>query len=169
MIYADDIVLLAETKEELLRMLRMVEDQCNRHELVVNREKTKRMKIGCQGEAIEIQLSDGEMEQTIESIVISIVIYGAECWVLKKREEKKLLAFEMKRMKRIYGVTWEDRIMNEKVREMADVQETILIRVKDIQRRRFGHVQRMEQDRWPKIVRHGRVAGNRPRGLPRDS
>ncbi|XP_068211767.1 uncharacterized protein [Palaemon carinicauda] len=41
--------------------------------------------------------------------------------------------------------------------------------VEDIQRRWFGHVQRMEQDRWPKIVVHGQVAGNRSRGRPRDT
>ena len=64
---------------------------------------------------------------------------------------------------------WEDRITNERVREMAGVEDTILTRVEDIQRRWFGHVQRMEYDRWPKRVLNGRVAGNRPRGRPRDS
>ncbi|XP_068220391.1 uncharacterized protein [Palaemon carinicauda] len=69
----------------------------------------------------------------------------------------------------ICGVRWEDRITNESVREMDGDEDTILIRVEDIQRRWFAHVQRMEQDRWPKIVLLGRVAGNRPRVRPRDS
>ena len=103
------------------------------------------------------------------AIVIPTVLYGAECWVLKKREERKLAAFEMKCLRRICGVRWEDRLTNSRVREMADVEDTILTRVEDIQRRWFGHVQRMEFDRWPKRVLHGQVAGNRPRGRPRDS
>ena len=218
--YADDIVLVAETREELQRMVELVEEQCSRYELVINRDKTKCMKIGREREALNIQLAggeveqvnefkylgvyfteDGKMERTVQdrismgqkafgrlgrvwkdrnisrklkirllrAIVIPTVLYGAECWVLKKREEKKLAAFEMKCLRRICGVRWEDRITNERVREMAGVEDTILIRVEDIQRRWFGHVQRMDLNRWPKKVLNGQVAGNRPRGRPRDS
>ncbi|XP_068213394.1 uncharacterized protein [Palaemon carinicauda] len=105
----------------------------------------------------------------LRAIVIPTVIYGAECWILKKREEKQLLAFKMKSLRRICGVRWEDRITNERVRQMTGIEDTILIRVEDNQRRWFGYIQRMEQDRWPKIVLQGRVAGNRPRGRPSDS
>ncbi len=89
--------------------------------------------------------------------------------MLSKAEEKKLLAFEMKCLRRICGITWEDRVRNEEVRRRTGQSVTILDRQKDMQPRWFGHVVRMSGERWPNIVMHGRVDGTRPRGRPRDT
>ena len=103
----------------------------------------------------------------LRAIVIPSALYGAECWVLRKGDERRLLAFEMKCVRRICGVRWEDRVTNERVREMAGLEDTIMERVRDGQRRWFGHVTRMNQDRWPNLTLNGRVRGSRPRGRPR--
>ena len=218
--YADDIVILAETKEDLQRMLGRLEDQCQRYGLVINREKTKSMKIGRHEEDLNIRLSGGEVEQVkdfkylgvyftskggtekavkeriamgqrafgrlkkiwqdrnittklkiklLRSIVIPTVLYGAECWVLRKEDETKLLALENKCLRKICRVRWQDRVTNERVREIAGLSDTILDRVRDAQRRWFGHVQRMDPNRWPHVALNGRVHGSRPRGRPRDT
>ena len=105
----------------------------------------------------------------LSSVVIPTALYGAECWVLKKEEERKLLAFEMKCLRRICGIRWEDRVRNEEVKTRTGQNITILDRVQDMQRRWFGHVVRMNEGRWPKAALHGRVRGTRPRGRPRDT
>ena len=47
LLYADDIVIFAESKDELQRRLDALLEYCNRWKLVVNTRKTKIMK-GCQ-------------------------------------------------------------------------------------------------------------------------
>ena len=64
--YADDIVLVAESKEELQRVVRLLEEQCIKYGLVINKDKTKSMKIGRQREVLDIQLTEGEVEQVSE-------------------------------------------------------------------------------------------------------
>ena len=105
----------------------------------------------------------------MKSIVIPTALYGAECWVLKKEEENKLSALENKCLRKICRIRWEDRIANERVREIAELNNIILYRVRDAQRRWFGHVQRMDPRRWPYVTLNGRVHGSRPRGRPRDT
>ncbi|XP_068250228.1 uncharacterized protein [Palaemon carinicauda] len=137
--YADDLVLLAGTKEELQRVLRMMEEQRTdgkmerafQDQISSGQKAFGRLRRIWKDKNISIKLKI----RLLRAIVIPSVIYGVECWVLKKREEKKLLAFEMKCLRRICGVRWEDRITNERVREIAGAQDTILIRVEDIQRR----------------------------------
>ena len=101
-----------------------------------------------------------------EGWIIPSAIYGSEGWILKKREREKLNVFEMYCMQRIVGVHWQDRITNEEVRHRAGIERTIVQRVEDNERCWFGHVCRMEGDRWPKKVFVGGVHGVRPRGRP---
>ena len=218
--YADDIVLLAESKEELQNMTTKIEEQCIRYKMKINSLKTKSMKIGRQNEVLNIQTSEGPIEQVeefkylgvtftsqgettkaiqeritlgqrafgrlkrvwndrhisqelkirlLKAIVIPTTLYGAETWIIRKREEQKLTAFENRCLRRICGITWQDRISNEEIREATNTKQTIIDRIHDIQRRWYGHVQRMERNRWPKMLLNGWVAGNRPRGRPRTS
>ena len=218
--YADDIVFLSESREDLQWMMDRLEEQCARYQMVINVDKTKSMKIGRQEEQLHISLRGGVIEQVDEfkylgvyfsskggtersireriamghrafgrlknvwkdrnisttlkirllrAIVVPAALYGAECWVLRKGDERRLLAFEMKCVRRICRVRWEDRLTNERVREMAGLEDTIVDIVRDGQRRWFGHVTRMNQDRWPNVTLNGRVHGSRPRGRPRFS
>ncbi len=178
-------MVVAETTEDLQRMVQKVEEQCKRYKLDINKDKTKSLKIGRERGALNIRLSTGVIEQIDEfkylgvnisdgttrktireriamgqrafgrlskiwrsnttstglklrllmAVVIPTTTYGAECWVLKKEDEKKLLAFEMKCLRRIYGVRWEDRVRNEEVRARTGQVVTILDRVQDMQRR----------------------------------
>ena len=64
--YADDIVLLAESKEELQNMLTKIEEQCIRYKMEINSLKTKSMKIGRQNEVLNIQTSEGPIEQVVD-------------------------------------------------------------------------------------------------------
>ncbi len=56
-------MLVAETTEDLQRMVQKVEDQCMRYKLELNKDKTKSLKIGRAREDLNIRLSTGVIEQ----------------------------------------------------------------------------------------------------------
>ena len=99
-------------------------------------------------------------------LVLSILLYGAETWTLKKIDENRLNTFEMTCLRKIMGVTRLDKIRNDAIRKSLNIEETINDRVATKRPRYFGHVNRMHQDRNPQIVIHGNIHGNRPRGRP---
>ena len=61
--YADDIVVIAETVEDLQRMVGRIEEQCRRYRLIINRNKTKSLKIGREITNMYICFNTGEVEQ----------------------------------------------------------------------------------------------------------
>ena len=216
--YADDIVIIAETIEDLISMIERIEVQCNRYKMKINTEKTKSMKIGRHTEVIDLRIGDNTIEQVdkfkylgvnftsqggtekivqerlslgyksfgrlikiwkdrnislklkiklLKSIVIPTALYGAETWIIRKKEEQKILAFKNRYLRRICNISWMDRIPNEIIKERTGMQHTMVDRIHNIQRRWFGHVQRMNNDRWPKMTLQGSTRGTRPHGHPR--
>ena len=60
-----------------------------------------------------------------------------------------------------------ERIRNEEIRQRTGNITTAVEKVKDIQRRWFGHVERMTDARLPKRAMYHREHGTRPVGRPR--
>ena len=110
--YADDIVLVAESKEELQRMVELVEEQCNRYELVINRDKTKSMKIGRQREVLNIQLLEGEVEQVREFKYLGV--YFTEDGKMERAVQDRISAGQ-KAFGRL-GRIWKDRNISRKLK-----------------------------------------------------
>ena len=54
-----------------------------------------------------------------KTVVRPAMVYGSECWALRKQEEQLLNTTEMKILRRSQGKTTKDRIKNETIREMA--------------------------------------------------
>jgi hypothetical protein len=75
--------------------------------------------------------------------------FGSEAWVLKKRDEQRLEAAEMKFVRRLLGITKLDRERNQSVREILGVQN-IVLEIKQYQREWLQHIERMNTDRIPK-------------------
>jgi hypothetical protein len=84
--------------------------------------------------------------------------FGSEVWVLKKRDEKRLEAAQMKFLRYLLG--------NESVREKLGVQN-IVLEIKQYQREWLQHVERMGTDRIPKQAPKYRPKGKRNIGRPR--
>ena len=102
-----------------------------------------------------------------KSLVLSILLYNSETWTLKEADKSRLRVFEMTVLRRICGVTLRDRWRNEDIRSSLGMEMDI---VKQVQRRRltyFGHVIRMDKERWPNVILHGNIHGSRPKGRPR--
>jgi hypothetical protein len=92
--------------------------------------------------------------------------FGSEAWVLKKRDEQRLEAAQVKFLRHLLGITKLDKERNQSVREKLGVQN-IVLEIKQYQREWLQHVGRMDTDRIPKQALKYRPKGKRSIGRPR--
>src|ERR1700733_12662109 len=96
-----------------------------------------------------------------------VMMYGCESWTIKKNDEDRIKAFEIKCIRKILRVSWTEKKTNEWVLETAGVERSLL---EDIKRRKmsyFGHLMRKHGDCLEKEIMQGTVPGTRTRGRPR--
>src|SRR5688572_9559886 len=99
-----------------------------------------------------------------ETLVIPVLLYGSECWCLRKEDERKLLAIEMNWLRRIKRRSKRDRIKNEVTRKELGQEETVIDRIRKKRLTWLGHVMRMDNNRLPSMALYGYVEGTRSRG-----
>ena len=75
--------------------------------------------------------------------------FGSEAWVLKKREEQRLEAAQMKFLRHLLGITKLDKEKNQCIREKKGA-ENIVKEIKQYQEKWLHHIQRMDTNRIPK-------------------
>ncbi|XP_044760773.1 uncharacterized protein LOC123318222 [Coccinella septempunctata] len=101
------------------------------------------------------------------SVFKSIVLYGSETWQLTKSLEKRLLALEMDFWRRSARVSRMDRMRNERVRELMKVEKTIIEDTQQKQLIWYGHVERMSDQRIPKLALKWVPRERKKRGRPK--
>ncbi|VFQ87431.1 unnamed protein product [Cuscuta campestris] len=77
------------------------------------------------------------------SVVRHVMLYGAECWAVKKTHVRRLHAAEMRMLRWMCGKTRLDRISNEVIRRqvgMVPVED----KLREARLRWFGHVRRQD-------------------------
>ena len=100
-----------------------------------------------------------------ETLVIPVLMYGAETWTLKKEDERRIHTAEMGWLRRIRGVTKRDKIRNTRIREELGQQKSIMDRIKESRLRWFGHASRMDSGRLPnRTMNCYYIEGRRSRG-----
>ena len=62
-------------------------------------------------------------------LVLSILLYGAETWTLKKEDENRLLVFEMMCLRKIMEVSRLDKIRNTKIRQSLGLKYNVIDKV----------------------------------------
>ena len=92
------------------------------------------------------------------TLILPILLYGSETWILLKPDLNKLEVFQMRCLRQILRVTLLDRLRNETIRERCDQQPTMEEQVQKRRLRWFGHVCRMSESRLP----HGLLWKQRP-------
>ena len=55
------------------------------------------------------------------TVIRPVLLYGAECWTVRKMEEKVLEKTEMRMLRRIKGVTLRDRVKSVDIRKELGV------------------------------------------------
>ena len=106
----------------------------------------------------------------MDSLVNSIFLYACETWTLTAELEKRILAFEMKNIRKLLGITYLDRVTNQEIIDQISSSLTspftdILTTVKRRKLKWYGHVTR--GDGLAKIILQGNVEGKRSRGRPK--
>ena len=105
--------------------------------------------------------------QVFESLVIPVLMYGSECWTLRKEDERRYLVAEMCWLRKILGISRLQHIRNDDIRMRTGMQVTTVDRIKARRLQWFGHVSRMDSDRIPYLALHTMVDGVRSKGRPR--
>ena len=105
--------------------------------------------------------------QVYRVVVVPSLLYGAETWVLYRKQIKLPEQFHWRCLRSILGIKWQDHVSNEEVLKrtsLPSIESTLL----QVQLRLAGHVTRMEDVRMPKAVFFsGLREGKRDRGAPR--
>ena len=104
--------------------------------------------------------------QLFQSIVISVLLYGAETWTLLNKHSAALCVFLMSCVRHICGIFLKDHISNAAI---LSVCQTCCMdsQLRSKRRSWYGHVCRMLDSRLPKVMLFGQVKGSNPPGRPR--
>jgi hypothetical protein len=92
--------------------------------------------------------------------------FGSESWVLKKKQEQRLVAAQMKFLRHLLGVTKLDKEENQKKKKKTGAQD-IAKKIKQYQQKWLQHVERMDTNRIPKQALQYKPKGRRNIGRPR--
>ena len=92
--------------------------------------------------------------------------FGSETWVLKKREEQRLEAAQMKFLRHLLGITKLDKEKNQCISQKKGVQN-IVKEIKQYQKKWLQRVQRMDTNRLPKQALQYKPKGRRNIRRPR--
>ena len=94
------------------------------------------------------------------------MVYGAEWWAVRKKEERKLHITEMRMLRWARGKTRLDHVRNVDIWKEAYMYPMAeFLREKRL--RWFGHVQRRDYDETTRIILQVVVDGKRNRGRPK--
>ena len=97
---------------------------------------------------------------------IAALKFGSESWVLKKREEQRLEAAQMKFLRHLLEITKLEKEKNQCIRQKTGAQN-ITKEIKQYQKKWLQHVQRMGTKRLPKQALQYKPKGRRNIGRPR--
>ena len=101
-----------------------------------------------------------------KACVLSVLLFGSEAWTVYARQEEKLNCFQLKHLRKILGVKWNDFITNADILQRADMP-SMLTFLRQHRLRWLGHVHRMPDGRIPKDLLYGELAeGKRAIGRP---
>ena len=88
--------------------------------------------------------------------VLSVLLYGGECWVLLRKQEKTLNTFHHRCIRSILGISnrqqWSECISMAEVRRRWGDEETAADKVKKRRLEWLGHIARMPDHRVPNFT-----------------
>ena len=92
--------------------------------------------------------------------------YGSESWTVRKRERKKIDAFELWTWRRILQVPWTQKRTNFSVLEDVKPKRSLEATILRLKLQNFGHVMRAKRS-LERDIMVGQIEGHRKQGKPR--
>ena len=99
----------------------------------------------------------------VKSMVFPVVVYGCECWTIKKTEHRRIDAFELWCWRRLLRVPWTARRPDQSILKEINPEyslEGLMLRLK---LQCFGHLMR-RTDSLEKTLMLGKIESGRRRG-----
>jgi hypothetical protein len=93
-------------------------------------------------------------------MTVPALLYGSECWTHTNKQKSRLEAAEMRFLRSVAGQGLIDHRRNEDIREELQIID-INSRMKDYQIKWLQHLERMEQNRIPKLLLNYKPKGRR--------
>ena len=101
-----------------------------------------------------------------KACIISTLLYGSESWTTYSTQQRKLQVFHLQCLRRILGITWQDKVRNNDVLSRAGIPSMFTL-LRQRRLRWLGHVHWMDDGLIPKDVLYGELAtGARRKGRP---
>jgi len=107
------------------------------------------------------------MSNAYRTLVQSVALYSAETWTLIQENRRKLRVLEMAVFRRICGVTKIDHKKNVEMMNILKADTDIVEVIRMHRLTYFGHISRMQPDKYPHILLHGHIDESRPKGRQR--
>ena len=92
--------------------------------------------------------------------ILPILLYACETWTVYSRHEKRLNHFHMTCLRKILKIKWQDRVPDTEVLQQTNMP-SIFTLLRKAQLRWAGHVVRMSEERLPKKIFFGELAGGK--------
>ena len=102
----------------------------------------------------------------VQAMVFPVVMYGCECWTVKKPEHWRINAFELWFWTRLLRVPWTARRSNQSILKEIGPGCSLEGMILKLKLQYFGHLMR-RVDSLEKILMLGGIGGRRRRGRPR--
>ena len=102
----------------------------------------------------------------VKAIVFSLVVYGCECWTVKKAELLRIAAFELWCWRRLLRVPWTARRSNQSILKEISPKYSLERLMMKVKLQYFGHLMR-RTDSFEKTLMMGMTEGRRRRGRQR--
>ena len=107
----------------------------------------------------------------MNALVYPVLLNSAAAWTIRKADQKKLEAFQMRCLRKTLNISWQDKVRNDEVWRRASAggnpPELITSRIHKIQLSWFGHIVRMKNSTLPNCILFETVTGKNGRGRPR--
>ena len=102
----------------------------------------------------------------VKAMVFPVVMYGCECWTVKKAEHQKIDAFELWCWRRLFRVPWTARRSNQSILKEISPRCSLEDLTLKLKLQYFGHLMR-RVDSLEKPLMRGGTGGRRRRGRQR--
>ena len=105
--------------------------------------------------------------RVLDAYVMSILMYGSECWTILPQMRQRLEAAEMWFYRRMLRISWTEHKSNEEVLRMAGVERNLLKNIRKRQLEFLGHILRKEG--LENLCLAGRTEGRKARRKQRST
>jgi hypothetical protein len=102
------------------------------------------------------------------SCVLSVLLYGSECWRTTQRDNQQLAVFHTTCLRKIYKIYWPNTISNADLYKLAK-QEPLVTTIRRRRWRWVGHTLRRERDNITRTALRWTPEGRRRRGRPKNT